>query len=140
MTSGEATSCVDPRGVRAHAQGVDDRADHPGAAGAGREVGHRVQAVLGPHRRDRRGGAGRDGDDAPRLAGAGRGGLGVDRLVGPVEGAEAEVDDARPQVARVDERAAGRGEPGEGGAVQSRGHGRGHQSWTEPSRRRATGR
>ena len=136
---GRGDQRVDPGGVRAHTHGVDQSTDHPGAAGAGGEVGHRVQAVLGAHRRHGIRRAGCDGDDAPRLAGTGRGGLGVDRLVGPVEGTETEVDDAGPQFARVDERAMGRGEPGEGGVVQLRGDRRSHGRVTsrESSRRDA---
>lgn len=121
-------------GVRTHGQRVDHRAHDPRAGALRAALGERVQEVLfaqGAYGRRR---PRRHGGDAPGLTGPGGRVLGVDRLMGAVEGAEPEMDDTGAELGGVD------------GGPYLRGEGRrtvqscAHQSCTDPSRRRATGR
>ncbi len=132
---------VDGPGVGAHCQSADHGPDDPAGEAVGTAFDDRVQAVLLPQGTHGGGRAGRDGGDAPGLAGDGGGVLRVEGLVGPVEGAEPEVHDAWAQSGRVDGRPQAGRQPREGPPVQAWEDGYGaHQSCTEPSRRRATGR
>lgn len=90
---GVGEQCVDGLGVRPHGQRADDRAHDACAVAVRTAFGERVQTVLVPQGAYGPGRTGRDRGDAPGLTGTGGGLLGVHRLMGPVEGAEAEVDD-----------------------------------------------
>eukprot|EP01022_Parablepharisma_sp_SALTPOND_P026956 TRINITY_DN652_c1_g5_i1.p1 TRINITY_DN652_c1_g5~~TRINITY_DN652_c1_g5_i1.p1 ORF type:complete len:870 (-),score=339.47 TRINITY_DN652_c1_g5_i1:20-2629(-) len=63
--------------------------------------GHGVEMVLRGQGVTRVGGAQGDADDAPAQVAGGDGGFSVERLVGAMEGAQAQVDDARLQPAAV---------------------------------------
>lgn len=89
-----------------------------------------VEQILGAHRLDDATGAVGHGDDSPVAAGDAVGDSRVYGLLGPVEVAEAEMDDSRDQLS---------GGVDAGGVKGGVGHGS-HQSVIVPSRVRAIGR
>lgn len=104
-------------GIGRQVANADDRAHDPGARSIAVQAGDAEQPVL---RRKPVGHGTPPGchtDDAP-VATASQGAFGVHRLVSAVEGADAEVDDAGPDVPRPYKRAGAVRYPAEGGAAQ----------------------